>query len=145
MIVPRLPQSSLLAGLIGLLIAGAASCERDEQRERERTEAEQLLFAVTALREAEGDAKAPRLSALRALPCTAPEACELRDSCAQAYALHLRGVDGVRAVRHALDTDASAPELAAKALDQAEKDVVAARRETARCADLHGALVRRYR
>ncbi len=102
------------------------------------------MFAVNALRTAEGEAKASRLGALRSLPCTVTVVCELRDHCADAYALHIRGVEAVRAVRYALDTDASTGPAAVHALDQAEKDVRAARAQTKRCADLQGELIRKY-
>ena len=81
------------------------------------------MHAVRELRNAENEAKAPRLTALKSIACTEQAVCELKSECVSAYELYLKGLDAVRAVKSSLASDAGDPANAASLLDAAEKDV----------------------
>lgn len=102
-----------------------------------------MVQAVRALRDADNDAKAPRLAALRSMPCSAPDVCELKNECVAAYELYLAGLDAVRAVKKSLDSDAGADEAkkAGELLESAQKDVEGGRKKAERCTLLEGRVV----
>lgn len=117
----------------------------DDKRAAERAEAERIVQAARALREAEGEQKVPRLAALAALPCNDVEVCRLRDVCKESGRLYLAGVDATRAVRHELGNDAGVDAGAAtRLLARAESDVKKAKQLGAECADAEGAVRRRF-
>ncbi len=122
-----------------------AACH-GEAEQAHRTEAGRVAHAVESLRNAPNAKKAPYLASLERTPCSVPDVCELKRACVGAYQRQLAALAGVQAVRHALAADA-APALAASAagqLDSAQKDLGAARHDTEHCADLQGAVTRRY-
>lgn len=135
----------VLAGLasIGFFALGC----RGQAESEARVEAERVVLAVRALRDAEAPDKSPRLAALRQTACTLPDVCELRRECTEAYELYVAGLDGVRAVKKSLSGDASAPdgEQAVRLLDEAERKVKRGRERAERCASLEGQVAGRYK
>jgi hypothetical protein len=100
-----------------------------------RREAERVVVAVRALREADDADKPPRLAALRATECHAQNVCELKQECVGSYELYLSGLDAVRAVKKALASDAgdAATLTAGALLEKAEKDVQRGRERSTKC------------
>ena len=70
-----------------------------------RTEADQLVNAVRALREADNADKPARLAALRGTLVSEPDLTELKAECVSAYELYTQGLDAVRAVKKSLASD----------------------------------------
>jgi hypothetical protein len=112
-----------------------------------RAEAERVVVAARALRNAENEDKPARLGALRAVECTLPDVCELKNECVSAYELYNKGLDAVRAVKKSLGTDAGAAdaERAAELLLGAEKDVASGKQRASRCAEVEGRVVGKYK
>jgi hypothetical protein len=126
---------------LGLLTAVSA-CD-DEARAKQRAEAERVVQAVRAVRALDSKDKAAGLDRLRQQACEIPKIRELRDACAEGYALHQRGHAAAKALSADLARDAGIDGAAAQ-LALAEKDLAASRVKTRRCADLEGEIVREY-
>ena len=60
-----------------------------------RRNAEQLVFAVRALREAPNAQKPPHLETLKSRSCDTESLCDYKARCVKAYALHLSAVQEV--------------------------------------------------
>lgn len=111
-----------------------------------RREAERMVTAVRALREASDADKPPRLAALEAAECRAPPVCDLKRECVASYQLYLRGLDAVRAVRKALSSDAGEQaEKAADLLGKAEKDVERGREHAKKCNEAEARVAAQYK
>jgi hypothetical protein len=129
------------AALVTALLL-CASCTDSETRR----EAERVVTLVRALREASDADKPPRLSALEAAECKAQDVCDLKQECVASYRLYLRGLDGVRAVKKALASDAGEDATkAASLLDQAEKDVERGRERATHCNQAEARVATRYK
>ncbi len=128
--------------LVALVAFAALGCDGDA---RARAEADRVVGAVRALREAADDDKPARLAALRAIPCQDPKVCELERECAGAYDLYLRGRDATRAVKKSLDSDGGEAERAGLLLEQAKKDVELGRSRGEACVRLEGEVSVRFK
>lgn len=129
-----------LAGLTALACRG-------EAEEAHRAEAARVARSVQQLRAAPNPAKAPFLAALEAEPCASSDARELKATCVAAYRDLLGALGTARELASALAMDAAAPPAASAAalVEGSEARLARAREGTRRCADLEGALARRYR
>lgn len=99
------------------------------------------------LREAGNAEKAPLRKALEATACTADDTCGLKKSCAEAYALQERALEGLSAVRHATSGASGAepvPSAAAALLRDVTANLERAKTLAKGCADLEGTLRRKY-
>lgn len=149
----RTVPAAVFAGVVRSgFVLGALCCVtlapacRSQAEAEARLEAERVVGAVRALRDAENDDKAPRLAALRQVQCKTPDVCELRDVCIEAYRLYAAGHEAVRAVKKSLGNDGGAdPMSSARLLERAEKDVRAGRERSVRCAELEGKVSGRYK
>jgi hypothetical protein len=130
------------------LLAFAAGCE-GEQAQEARREAARVSRAVDVLRGAPNPEKAPRLVALRAVECTAPDVCEVKEACVRAYERHLAAVEGSRAARRAVTADAAldqdAAGAAAELTTRSQAELEKGKELNRRCLALQGALRRRHR
>jgi len=112
-----------------------------------RAEAGRVAEAVRKLREAPNPEKAPLRKALEATVCTADDTCGLKKSCAGAYALQERALDGLAAVRHATSGASAAeplPSSAAVLLSEVTASLERAKAQAKGCADLEGTVRRKY-
>lgn len=117
-----------------------------EAEQAHRTEAGRITHAVENLRNAPNAKKAPYLTSLERTPCSVPDLCALKRACVDAYRRQLDALGAVRAVKKALQTDGG-PALAHSAavrLGSAQKQLADANRRAHHCADLQGAVERRY-
>jgi hypothetical protein len=123
----------------------AAGC-KGEREQAERAEAGRIAHAIAALREADNDAKPPRIAALDREECTSQEICELKRACVEAYRLHVRGLEASRVASRALDSDAGSQsgQRIAELVSASERDLVRARELVQRCSDLESAAARRF-
>jgi hypothetical protein len=112
-----------------------------------RAEAERVVSAVRALRNAENEDKPARLGALRAVDCALPDVAALKNECVSAYELYNKGLDAVRAVKKSLASDAGQDDAkrAAELLIGAEKDVASGKQRASRCAEAEGRVVTKYK
>jgi len=110
-------------------------------------EAERVVVAVRALRDADNLAKAPRLAALKQSQCGLKDVCDLKRECVDAYTLYISGFDSLRAVKKSLADDAGAtdPSRSLRLLDEAEKQVKRGRERAERCATLEAQVSARYK
>jgi hypothetical protein len=133
-----------LAFLRGAVLAAflLLGCDGDA---RARAEADHVVSAVRALRDANDDDKPARLAALRATACQDPKVTELKDECVAAYELYLAGRDATRAVKKSLDSDGGDVTGARLLLERAEKDVQAGRRRAEACNLLEGQVSVRFK
>lgn len=125
-----------------LLIAG---CHGEAEQAR-RTEAGRISHAVDNLRNVSNDTKAPYLAALERMSCSAPDLCELKRACVDAYRHQIHALSATHAVRRELQGDSGpgvAPSAAAS-LVSAQQELEKAERQAHHCADLQGAVERRY-
>jgi hypothetical protein len=138
----RYRQEILVTTITAVLHAAGCKGEREQA---ERAEAGRITHAIGALREADNDAKPPRIAALDREPCTSQELCELKRACVEAYRLHVRGLEAARAASRALDSDAETQaEQIARLIAASERDLVRARELVQRCSDLESAAARRF-
>ncbi|MCC6664946.1 MAG: hypothetical protein IT375_14430 [Polyangiaceae bacterium] len=112
-----------------------------------RTEADQLVNAVRALREADNADKPARLAALRGTLVSEPDLTELKAECVSAYELYTQGLDAVRAVKKSLASDGGDDDAkrAGELLAGAERDVAAGKQRATRCAEGEGRVVAKYK
>jgi hypothetical protein len=112
-----------------------------------RAEAERVVIAVRALREADNADKPARLAALRVAAAAEPEVVELKNECVSAYELYTKGLDAVRAVKKSLGEDGGASDArrAAELLVGAERDVAAGKQRATRCAEFEGRVVSKFK
>jgi hypothetical protein len=116
-----------------------------ESDEAVRAEAGRAAHAVKELRMAPNGQKAPLLSALKNVACTASDVCALKNSCAAAYSLELGALDGLHAVRRATENEAApVPSSATDVLSRAETDLSRAVADEKACADSEAELERKY-
>ena len=136
-------RREILATTITLVLAAGCKGEREQA---ERAEAGRITHAIAALREAENEAKPPRIAALDRETCTSQELCELKRACVEAYRLHVRGLEASRIASRALDADAGrqAGERVAELVTASERDLVRARELVQRCSDQESAVARRF-
>jgi hypothetical protein len=121
-------------------LAWACHGEADEAR---RVEAGRIARAVHTLRVAPNDAKRPLFAALKSEKCSFDEACTFQSTCVSAYQLELDALDSIAAVRREMDGPIVTPE-SVKLLAQAETGLTRAKELSKTCADLEGALRRKY-
>ncbi|MBK7579985.1 MAG: hypothetical protein IPI67_07230 [Myxococcales bacterium] len=132
-----------LAFVLGLL---ALECQGGPNA-NERADAERVVVAVRALREADNEDKLARLAALRAIESTGVDSSELKRTCVSAYELYTKGLDAVRAVKKSLSSDAGskAAERAGELLLEAERDVAAGKQQATRCSEIEGRVVAKFK
>jgi hypothetical protein len=126
---------------VSTALAWACHGEADEAR---RAEAGRIARAVQTLRSAPNDAKRPPFAALKSEKCSFEDACTFQNTCVSAYQFELDALDSIAAVRREMDGPIVTPE-SAKVLAQAETGLTRAKELSKTCADLEGALRRRYR
>lgn len=129
-----------------LALGAALACAgcRRESAEARKGEAAGVARAVEALRQAPNAEKPPFLKALKAVPCTADDVCELQKACVDAYALEQSALEAVSAVRSRTRTADALNSDAVDLLANAERDLGRSRELTKTCADLEGAARRQY-
>jgi len=125
---------------IAALVSVACHGEADEAR---RADVGRVSEAVRKLREAPNEAKRPLLLALQQTPCAADDAVTLRKSCSDAYEPLLAALDDIGAVRFAMQSGASKA-VDVTLLQRSESRLKEAEMLTKACADLEGAMKRRY-
>ena len=133
-----------LTTMLAALAAAGCHGERDEAR---RADVARVGEAVRKLREAPNAEKDPLLKALRGIPCSNGDACDLRRTCVDAYALEERALDSLKTVRRATASASEAepvPSAAATLLSEASRDLERAKDMATACADQEGALRRKY-
>jgi hypothetical protein len=97
------------------------------------------------LRRAPNDAKAPRLSALRATACSFNEVCELKRVCLEAYERHLAALQGSHAAQTALGADAGTKTSdVARLVLSSEKQLEKGRELQKQCLAAQGSLKRAF-
>ena len=99
-------------------------------------------MALDVLRDAPNPQKAKALSGLTRAPCDGEGVCEVRDTCRDAYALHVEALDLTAAAKQ-LMADGKASE-AAKLVGAAEQKLGEAARKVDDCTQRAAALRRRY-
>jgi hypothetical protein len=104
-----------------------------------------VVYAIESLRNAPNDAKPPLLKALSNVECKIDDVCALKRACVEAYEVHLRALQGARAARHAIESDAGADKRAAQLLGESARYLEQATEKTKRCTDLEGEVVRNYK
>ncbi len=129
------------ARIAALACALACACGPSSE---EKAEAGALSRAIDLLRNAPNAGKAPLLNALKATRCTRPELRALQDRCADAYGLHVRGVEHELEAKAKLAAGADAGTVSAL-LASAEDELNRARPLVERCTDQQAELKRRYR
>jgi hypothetical protein len=133
-----------LTAILGALALFACRAH-GENDEAARVEAGRVARAVEALRQAPNGQKAPLLSALRNVTCTASDVCALKNSCVAAYSLELGALDALRAVRRATENEgAPVPSAATDVLSRVETDLSRAALDEKACADSESDLERKY-
>ena len=134
------------AALLVALVSSSAACRSQAEAEA-RVEAERVVVAVRALRDADNLDKAPRLAALRQSQCQLKDICDLKRECVDAYTLYVSGLDSLRAVKKSLADDAGVadPKASMRLLDDAEKQVKRGRERAERCATLEAQVSGRYK
>ena len=133
-------------GVLTAASVASVAChgERDEEV---RAEAGRVAEAVRKLREAPNAEKAPLRKALEATVCTEADTCGLRKSCAEAYVMQERALEGVSAVRHATSGASAAEPVASSAaalLSEVTAGLERAKTLAKGCADQEAALRRKY-
>lgn len=131
------PGSSLrflFWGLWGIALLG---CGRDGAH---RDEASVVSRAIDQLREAENADKAPSLVALRAVSCSHPDTCGVRDRCARAYSAHHDGLKALSDARGGTDA-----KLQALAVTVAEGELARAKTLMSECVDAQAELIRAHK
>jgi hypothetical protein len=131
-----------------LALALCASCAGEEEQELRR-EAARVSRAVDVLRASPNAQKPPRLAALQATACQAPDVCEMKQACIVAYQHHLAAIAGTRAAAHAANTeDALTPDAAraaAELTERSEAELEKGKDLNRKCLALQGGLRRKYR
>jgi len=135
-------------GHFALALALVSGCE-GEQEQEVRREAARISRAVDVLRAAPNPDKPPRLAALRAIPCSARDVCDMQQACMVGYEHHLAAVAGTRAASRAVGADtALAPDAAraaAELTERSEAELEKGKELNRKCLALQGALRRKYR
>jgi hypothetical protein len=132
------------ASCAGLALALACACGGRERAAK--AEAAGIVRAVAALRAAPNAAKATLLPGLEGVGCSDAQVCETKRVCVAAYEKQGRALELTDRARTRLDTgvDAShAAELNAL-LGEAERELQKSRALADQCAELEGALRRRF-
>lgn len=132
---------------MGLLCLVSVAC-RGESEQARRADVARVAEAVRKLRDAPNPAKEPLLKALQSTPCSADDACGLRQTCSDAYSLQARTMEGLSAVRHATTHASEAepvPSGAAALLSEVVTNLQKAKIAAQNCADREGELRRKYR
>lgn len=127
--------------LVGVAVL-ALSCSPSQEAAAQKSAA-QVARAIEVLRQAPNPAKAEPLAALAKLPCSGPDVCQTRDSCREAYALHVEAISLTAAAKQKLADDE--PLEAAKLLNASDQKLKDADSRVATCTELEGALRRRYK
>jgi hypothetical protein len=119
---------------------------KGEREQAERAEAGRITHAIAALREAENEAKPPRIAALDREKCTSEKLCEMKRVCIDAYRLHVRAIDGSRVAGRALEADggSEAGQRIAELVAASERDLLRARELVQRCNDLEAEVTRQF-
>lgn len=143
---PKPRRKTLTRVALGVSTIVSVACH-GERRQELRAEAGRISEAVRKVREASNPEKAPLRKALEATACSADDTCSLKKSCANAYGLQERALDGLSAVKRAT-TGASAaepvPSSAATLLSEVTAELERAKTLAKSCADLEGELRRKY-
>lgn len=123
-----------------------AACQ-GEADAKNRAEAETMVHATRALREAENPGKAAQLEVLRATTCSVEDVCALKTECVTAYELYVKGLSSVQKVKATLAGDAGLDQAkeSASLLDSAEKDVEKGRERAESCAKKEAAVSVHYK
>jgi hypothetical protein len=119
----------------------ALSCSSSQEAAAQKSAA-QVARAIEVLRQAPNPAKAAPLAALAKLPCSAPDVCQTRDRCREAYAVHVEAISLTGAAKQKLANDE--PLEAAKLLNASDQKLKDADLRVTTCTELEGALRRRY-
>jgi hypothetical protein len=127
------------------IVACAFMACRTETDEAGRAEAGQVAHQAELLRNAPNAAKPPFRKALDQLACTRPDVCKLRRTCSDAYALQEQALAAIASVQNAVATPGEVPPGASIVLARAEADLARSKRWAMECADLEGAIRRKYR
>ena len=119
---------------------------KGEREQAERAEAGRLTHAIAALRDAPNEAKPPRIAALDREKCTSEALCEMKRVCVDGYRLHVRGLEASRVASRALEADggSQAGQRIAELVAASERDLLRAREQVQRCADLESEVARRF-
>jgi hypothetical protein len=91
-------------------VLALAACRGEAARQR-TVEALAVSSAIQSLRQAPHDDKMAALGGLRDLPCAHPRACEAKEVCVQAYALHQKAIDATRLLKARLAASGDPPAL----------------------------------
>jgi hypothetical protein len=136
-------SSAFFAATIAVVLALGCKGEREQA---ERAEAGRLTHAIAALRDAPNEAKPPRIAALDREKCTSEALCEMKRVCVDAYRLHVRGLEASRVASRALEADGAsqAAQRIAELVAASERDLLRARDQVQRCADLESEAARRF-
>jgi hypothetical protein len=134
--------------ILGSSLLVLASCDSAERRD-----AETVIVAVTRFRTADNASTPAMVDALKATPCTAPDACKTRDDCvstgeATAKALRLKAEveKGLSALeKGTLAKDSPDAKELPKKLDEAEILLKQGHDGLARCDEQVQALKRKHR
>ncbi|HEX3595270.1 MAG TPA: hypothetical protein VHU80_09220 [Polyangiaceae bacterium] len=131
---------------VALVLLSTAPCAcKTEKDEAVRAEAGRVTRQIELLRGAANAAKAPYLNALEQTACAAPDVCQLRQVCVDAYTLQEKALASVASVRKAAEqTGSDVPEGASLVLSEAEAELARAKGMAGQCADLEGAVERKY-
>lgn len=127
---------SILVG-VALLVACGKRPSQDAV-----AEAAGLSHGIDALRQAQNLEKAERLAALRQMPCSEPDLCELKRECERAYTKHVVALGQVERVK--LDIEKGEEEGLDEELDGARAALIEAEAETQGCVGLQAAAQESY-
>ena len=105
-------------------------------------EAAGLSHGIDGLRQAPNLDKAERLAALRQMPCSEPDLCELKRECERAYTKHVLALGRVERVK--LDLEKGAAAALEAELDAARAALIEAEAETQGCVGLQAAVKESY-
>jgi hypothetical protein len=108
-----------------------------------RKSAALVARAIEVLRNAPNDAKAGRLTELRALDCSGPDVCATRDVCVAAYAKHVDALALIQAAKQRL-SEGKTPQ-ANRFLMSAQTALGEASAAVSGCTEREGLLRHRYK
>lgn len=122
-------------------LASVAACGKRPSQDAV-AEAAALSHGIDALRQAPNPDKAERLAALRQMPCSEPDLCELKRECERAYTKHVVALARVERVN--LDIEKGEEEGLEDELDGARATLIEAEAETQGCVGLQAAAKTSY-
>lgn len=105
-------------------------------------EAAGLSHGIDGLRQAPNLEKAEHLAALRQMPCSEPDLCELKRECERAYTKHVVALGQVERIK--LDLEKGVSKGLEEELERARAALIEAEAETQNCVALQAAAQERY-